>query len=95
MLLGIVDGMRDAYEDLQTSHLDLVAHLEASKRELLTNKEETRQLLEAAEQRELQNAANKNRAESLESQLQAMTQDRDRQHVELVQRMERERVQAV
>ncbi len=52
MFLGVTDGLRDAYEDLQTSHLDLVAHQEALKRELLENKEETRQLLEAAEQLE-------------------------------------------
>jgi len=32
--MGITDGLRDAYEDLQTSHLDLVAHLEAIKREI-------------------------------------------------------------
>jgi hypothetical protein len=49
VFLGIIDGIRDAYEDLQNSHLDLVAHLEATKRDLDTNKEETRQLLEAAE----------------------------------------------
>jgi hypothetical protein len=33
--------------------MDLVSHLEAIKREVTTNKEETRQLLEAAEQLEL------------------------------------------
>lgn len=54
--------MRDAYEDLQTSHLDLVAHLEAIKREVQESKEETRQVLEAAEQLERQNATNRDRA---------------------------------
>ena len=41
VFLGIVDGMRDSYEDLQLSHLDLVSHLEACKRENQQQKEET------------------------------------------------------
>lgn len=83
------------------SHLDLVAHLEAIKRDseglqrdLEGNREETRQLLEAAEQLEAQNAANRDRAQHLENQLYTVTQDKERQareHSEQVMRMERER----
>ena len=44
--MGIVDGLRDAYEDLQVSHLDLVAHMDAMGE---AHREETRQVLEAPE----------------------------------------------
>ena len=87
------------------SHLDLVAHLEAMKRDseglkrdLAGNREETRQLLEAAEQLEAQNAANRDRAQYLENQLYTVTQEKERQareHSEQVTRMERERQLAI
>ena len=83
------------------SQRDLVAHFEAIKRDsdglkrdLDGNREETRQLLEAAEQLEAQNASYRDRAQKLENQLYTVTQDKERQareHSEQVTRIERER----
>jgi hypothetical protein len=49
ILIGLVDGLRDAYEGLQTSHMEVTGKVEALKAELVRNQTETHQLLEAAE----------------------------------------------
>jgi|LauGreDrversion4_2_1035121.scaffolds.fasta_scaffold173188_1 hypothetical protein len=41
VLIGLVDGIRDAYEDLQTSHMEVVGQLELTRGELARNQNET------------------------------------------------------
>jgi len=49
ILIGLVDGLRDAYEGLQTSHMEVTGKVEGLRAELVRNQTETHQLLEAAE----------------------------------------------
>lgn len=69
VVIGVVDGIRDAYEDLQTSHMEVVGQLELARAELARNQSETHQLLEAAEHLEGQNNANRDRALTAEAEL--------------------------
>ena len=41
VLIGVIDGMRDAYEDLQTSHMEIAGQLESAKSDLSRNQQET------------------------------------------------------
>ena len=71
---------------------------EGLQRDLAGNREETRQLLEAAEQLEAQNAANRDRAQYLENQLYSVNLEKERQareHSEQLARMERDRQHAI
>ena len=65
VFLGIFDGLRDAYADLQGSHLDIVSQVDSLRQTLARNQLETQQLLEAAENLEQSNIANKERADML------------------------------
>ena len=69
VFLGIFDGLRDAYADLQGSHLDIVSQVDSLRQNLTRNQIETQQLLEAAENLERQNVDNRERAEMLTSQI--------------------------
>ena len=71
MVIGIFDGLRDAYADLQQAHMEAVTGSQELRVALQRNQQETHQLLEAAEHLERQNNENKERAGAMEAEARA------------------------
>ncbi|TNV84525.1 hypothetical protein FGO68_gene3771 [Halteria grandinella] len=97
VIIGVFDGLRDAYADLQTSHMELVTQNEGIKLDLARNQQETHQLLEAAEHLEQQNNQNKEQVASLEAEMFDLSQSCNQYQKEgqdlkrYVQRLERDK----